>query len=315
MIIWVIGAGGLLGSEVIACARGRGDTVFACTPVPWADPGQTVETIRTDAFALRRRLSEPSHLNSRWGIVWAAGHATTSSSEEQTGRELETFRSSLRAINDVLSTTPGGTLVLASSAGGVYAGGSNPPFTSQSDEAPLGVYGRLKVAQERAAREILNPSIAVLITRIANLYGPGQDLSKLQGLISRLALTSVTKQPLTMFVPLDTLRDFITANDAAQRLIHWLDTDNQRLSVRVIASGQAVSLGYVINVLKDITRTATPIAYGIHASAVYQSADLRLTPDLDDTIKSLPLTPLPVGIKEVYDDILKRHQDGLCPVV
>jgi UDP-glucose 4-epimerase len=152
--------------------------------------------------------------------------------------------------------------------------------------------------------------MGVVIARIANLYGPGQDLSKLQGLISRLALTSVTKQPLTMFVPLDTLRDYITADDAAARLLHWISKSNGSVETRVIASGQATSLGYLINLMKDITRVATPIASGVHASAAYQSGDLRLVPDTDDDIGKMPLTPLPAGLKLVYQDILRRTQQG-----
>jgi UDP-glucose 4-epimerase len=186
----------------------------------------------------------------------------------------------------------------------VYAGSDNPPFSSKSEPVPLGGYGQLKLQQEIAARGLLDPSTNVLIARIANLYGPGQDLDKLQGLISRLALTSVTKEPLTMFVPLDTLRDYISADDAAARLLHWMSVDAESLTIRVIASGQATSLGYLINLMKDITRTATPIAYGLHASAAYQSADLRLHPDADATIKLMPLTPLPAGVKDVYAGVL-----------
>ena len=302
MIVWVVGAGGLLGSAVVRGARGRGDTVLESSNVPWSESSGTVNAIRADARQLLELVSsDPSR---EWGIIWAAGHATTASDERQFDSELATFRSCLEAINAELRDTRGGVFALASSAGGVYAGSDTPPFSSKSEPRPLGSYGRLKLQQETAARELLDPTIRVLIARIANLYGPGQDLSKLQGLISRLALTSVTKEPLTMFVPLDTLRDYITADDAAARLLHWMLVDDAPLSIRVIASGQATSLGYLINLMKDITRTATPVAYGMHASAVYQSADLRLLPDTDPIIEELPLTLLPAGVKDVYVDVL-----------
>jgi UDP-glucose 4-epimerase len=302
VIIWVVGAGGLLGSAVVRSAHERGDTVLASFNIPWSDSSGTVESIRADARKLADSISgEPEQ---RWGIVWAAGHATTASDEQQLNSELATFRSCLAAINTELRGKRGGVFALASSAGGVYAGSDNPPFSSKSEPVPLGGYGQLKLQQEIAARGLLDPSTNVLIARIANLYGPGQDLDKLQGLISRLALTSVTKEPLTMFVPLDTLRDYISADDAAARLLHWMSVDAESLTIRVIASGQATSLGYLINLMKDITRTATPIAYGLHASAAYQSADLRLHPDADATIKLMPLTPLPAGVKDVYAGVL-----------
>ena len=310
MIVWVIGAGGLLGSAVVRAARGRGDTVLISSNIPWSDSAGTVDSIRESARQLLEIISsDPSR---GWGIVWAAGHATTASDERQLDSELATFRSCLEAINVELRDTRGGVFALASSAGGVYAGSENPPFSSESEPCPLGGYGRLKVQQETAVKELLGPTIRVLIARIANLYGPGQDLSKLQGLISRLALTSVTKEPLTMFVPLDTLRDYMTADDAAARILHWMSVDNRPLTIRVVASGEATSLGYLINLMKDITHTATPIAYGLHASAAHQSHDLRLSPDNDEYTQSLSVTPLPAGIKDVYLDILQRCADGMC---
>ena len=310
MIVWVVGAGGLLGSGVVRCAREQGHVVLTSSGVPWSDPEGTVEAIRSDAQALRLAITSAREYAPQWGIVWAAGHATTASPETATDQELRTFQMTLHAISEELSAVPNGTFALASSAGGVYAGSQHPPFSSNSIPTPLGAYGRLKIAQEQAARDWLSGSIRVLIARIANVYGPGQDLGKLQGLISRLALTSVTKEPLTMFVPLDTMRDYITAHDAAQRLLHWLAVEHSQLSIRVIASGQATSLGYLINVMKDIMRVATPIAYGMHESATYQSADLRLLPDSDGVIRALPLTPLPAGVKAVYQDVLWHAMYG-----
>ena len=306
MIIWVIGAGGLLGSAVVRQAKKRSNTVITSSKVPWSNPEETIKKIRTDAASLRDQLASRVRPGTKWAIIWAAGHATTASSPEETDRELTTFEGCIHAINHELRTSPNGTFALASSAGAVYAGSADPPFSSSSPVQPLGPYGWLKARQETASRDFLDSAIDTVMVRIANLFGPGQDLSKLQGLISRLALSSVTREPLTMFVPLDTMRDYITADDAATRLLHWVDVNETRSSIRVVASGQATSLGYIINVMQDVTRVQLPIAYGLHASAAHQSSDLRLVPDRDELVDGLPLTPTAVGIKRVYDDVLWR---------
>lgn len=309
MIVWVIGAGGLLGSAVVRAAREQGDRLLVSSDIPWSDQAGTVDAIRSDAVAFKA-LIDLDEL-ACWSIIWAAGRATTASSEQETAGELATFRLCLDAINEELHGLQGGVFALASSAGGVYAGSSGPPFTSHSTPRPLGDYGRLKMRQERVAREKLGPAFNVLIARFANLYGPGQDIEKLQGLISQLALTSVIKRPLTMFVPLDTLRDYIFADDAAARLLHWVSNAREAFRVRVIASGQPTTLGYLLTLMKDISRTTVPIAYGLHASAAYQSQDLRLLPDTDATIESLGMTTLPAGLKTIHADMLQRSARGM----
>lgn len=315
MIIWVIGAGGLLGSAVVRQAKKRGDTAITSSKVPWPNPEETIKKIRTDAASLRDQLTNRVRPGTKWAIIWAAGHATTASSPEETDRELTTFEGCIHAINDELRTSPNGTFALASSAGAVYAGSADPPFSSSSPVQPLGPYGWLKVHQEEVSHNLFDSAIDTVMVRIANLYGPGQDLTKLQGLISRLALSSVKKEPLTMFVPLDTMRDYITADDAATRLLHWVDVNETRSSVRVVASGQATTLGYIINVMKDVTRVQLPIAYGLHKSAAYQSLDIRLVPDRDETVDAFPLTSSTVGIKNVYSDALWRamHEPHALP--
>lgn len=309
MILWVIGAGGLFGSAVVRAARADGWTLFASSPIPWSDPDTTVSVLTQDA----RRFSSSIQPGNHWAIVWAAGRATTSSTPEEADRELSVFTHSITAIRGQLAQHSGGSFLLASSAGGIYAGSSDPPFDSCTAPQPTGVYGHLKHFQEIRTEEILSGNMKVILARVANLYGPGQDLSKLQGLISRLALTAITKQTLTMFVPLDTLRDYIHVDDAAQLALHWLRESNSACLVRVIATGNPTSLGHIISQMKDITRTQIPVAYGLHPSAAAQAHDLRLTPDHTGCSLAFANTPLPAGMKAVFDDILLRHQeaDGL----
>lgn len=306
MIVWVIGAGGLFGSAVVRAAHSRGWMVFPGSAIPWREPDQSVAAIRSDA----QRFVQTLQPEQRWGIVWAAGHATTSSTAEETEVELSVFTRCATAISYELGAKHRGSFLLASSAGGIYAGSENPPFDSQSSPQPSGAYGRLKRDQEISAEQILASTMDVTIARLANLYGPGQDLGKLQGLISRLALAAITKQTLTMFVPLDTLRDFIHVDNAAQVSLEWLTDSSSACQVRVIATGHSTSLGFIINQMKDIARTRIPVAYGMHPSAGDQAHDLRLIPDSLNRASPVPITALPAGMKAVFDDILYRHQEA-----
>jgi UDP-glucose 4-epimerase len=225
----------------------------------------------------------------------------------------------LEALNSLCEAvqhkTPSGegSFFLSSSAGGVYAGSQNPPFSVDSEPVPLSPYGRLKLAQEELAQERFSGTCPVLIGRISNLYGPGQDLSKLQGLISALTRAAVTRKSINMFVSLDTIRDYIYADDAAGQILHVVhDAVRSRSGASnatlILASGQPVSLGYLINLVQDVTRVKVPVALGAHASSAVQSRDLRLTPTRGPWRDQTLSTPISAGVKTVFLDVLERVQ-------
>lgn len=302
MITWTIGAGGLLGRAITR----RTPHAFAAGPIAWEDPKLASTQLREAAGRFATAAGDDD-----WAVIWAAGNAATASTEQDAAVELATFT----ALVEAMRRQPPhgrGAFFLSSSAGGVYAGSSHPPFDASSRPVPLSPYGELKLAQEGAAREVLAGTCAVVLGRISNLYGPGQNLAKLQGLISRLALASVTKQPVNMFVSLDTMRDYIYSDDAAAVILHWVDQAMAQPQgdprIVVIGSGQAVSLGYLIHLVQDIARTRIPVAFGVHASAGAQARDLRLTPTTDAETTRLLATPLSAGVKLTYLDILERHQ-------
>ncbi|MFZ9358939.1 MAG: hypothetical protein ACO3BW_05545, partial [Ilumatobacteraceae bacterium] len=65
-----------------------------------------------------------------WTIYWCAGRGTLSSSPDQMHAENEMFKSLLQALESSLSAAKQkGTIFFASSAGAVYGGSKNPPFT------------------------------------------------------------------------------------------------------------------------------------------------------------------------------------------
>ncbi len=244
-------------------------------------------------------------------MVWAAGQATVSSSADDANAELATLRALLSALRTDLPRGPG-TFFLTSSAGGVYAGSAHPPFDDATVPAALSPYGELKLQQESIAREHLMGLCPVVIGRIGNLFGPGQNLAKLQGLISRLAIATATQQPLNIFVPLDTTRDYIYVDDAAEMIRYWID-DSIRAQpdsaiVRVIASGESVTIGQLISTMRLVTKRRVPTALGSHHSSSNQVRDLRLVPSTAEGLTIRQSTPLPVGMKSVYLDILRRLQ-------
>ena len=299
MQTWIIGAGGLLGSAL----QRHATSPFMGSTIPWHDAEATDEVLAQDLVRFNEVTQDV------WSIIWAAGSVTTSSAPADAERELQVFRAFTERLREHLP--PGnGSLFLASSAGGVYAGAQKPPFSSQSKPHPVGSYGELKLAQEQVACELLSNELPVVIGRFANLYGIGQRLDKTQGLISTLVRAAFTRETVNIFVPIDTLRDYIFTDDAAQVTLHWAEQAamHGESNVRVIASGEAHSVGSIIAIVGDVTRLRIPIALGNHPSSSLQAPDLRLIPDEDSRTGQLPRTSLPVGTKQVTIDLMTRIQ-------
>ena len=142
---------------------------------------------------------------------------------DSSGQALQLELAALGETLDALAAAPRGSdgaFFFASSAGGVYAGVGAPPYDESSPVRPLGAYGQAKLDAEALvtawSHRTGTPS---LIGRIANLYGPGQNLAKAQGLISQICRSHLTGQPVSIYVSLDTLRDYFFAPDCAGLIV------------------------------------------------------------------------------------------------
>jgi len=272
---------------------------FNASPVPWNDPYATGKALKQN---LDRFCADVG--DGEWAIIWAAGAATVATGQGPADVELSTFRTFVDAVS-AHAPAGAGRFLLASSAGGVYAGSTNPPFTAATTPVPLGIYGQLKLAQENHAIYVLRNTCPIVVARIANLYGPGQNLTKLQGLVSRLAWCAATQEPANIFVPLDTIRDYVYVDDAARSCLLSLGNAAQGSEVAVVASGRPVTVGQLIRTVQQVTKRHVPVGLGSHASARDQVLDLRLAPSVEIDQQ----TPLPVGVKNVFLDILRRLQE------
>lgn len=301
---WVIGARGLLGSAVTRQILERGGRLFSGPTVRWASPD--AETDLVDGII---RLVDNAGDND-WRIFWCAGVGVTGSSAESLATEVTRFEALLDAVAALpASVRHRGLLFVASSAGALYAGSHGAPFDELTPPAPLGAYGDAKLALETAAVQFSQVSgVPCLISRIANLYGPGQSLTKPQGLISHLCRAHVRRTPLSVYVPLDTLRDYIFVDDCASLIMDACarlaaDDEAGGHRLKVLASGRSVSVGALLGEFRRVVGRRPEIVMGSSAVSALQSRDLRMRsvvwPDLDQRA----MTNLADGIARTLQEI------------
>jgi len=304
MLTWVVGAGGLLGGAVSR----QSATTFAGSTVPWTDPAAAVTVLESD---LSRFFSLAGQ--SAWSVVWAAGTGVVASNPAELRSETRVMEGFATALRDLCP--PGnGAFFLASSAGGVYAGSDHPPFNEATSPHPLSSYGDAKLEQEDLAYQLLGDAVPVIVARLSNLYGPGQNLAKPQGLVSHLCLSAATRQALNLFVPMDTSRDYIYVDDAAKMIVAVVASVVQRQprrpDLRILASGRPTSVSSLLRTVQLVAHRPIRVALGHAPSSERHARDVRFRSNFSDEITRLAGTPLPVGVKRVYEHALAVVRDG-----
>lgn len=287
-LTWVVGSSGLLGGAVCRAARENGGQVLT-TRVPWSDPDAAVAALLEAAESLP---------DEGWRLAWCAGSGVVSSTEEHLAVECETLRRFL-ADWQPRARPADCAIFVASSAGGVYAGSAGAPFTEYTEPVPIAPYGHAKLKVEGLFDDFsVRTGVPLLIGRIANLYGPGQDLSKGQGLISLLCEAHLRHRPLSVYVPLDTRRDYLYVDDAAAMVVAGLGLLAERPGrhVRILASGRPATVAELLGELRRVSRRRPPMILGNSPVARFQVSDLRFTPVVWPELTRNVRTPLAVGI-------------------
>jgi len=267
--VWIVGRG-LLGYGIESRIRIQNPeaVIFETPRFSWSNPVKiSVEfSLSIAAFA------ESAKACGRYRIFWTAGRGMMSSSDDDMRKEAENLKEFLNILTaNVPINAVTGFLGFSSSAGGVYGGSTENVITEASAVAPNTAYGRGKIDQEALVKSAATPLRGVLIARISNLYGPGQSRTKKQGLLTHIARCMLVRKPIHIFVPFDTMRDYLHASDCA------IDFTNASTLVeagetvtKIFASEVPATIATIVGLFRRITRQAPLLVTGTTAlAAVY----------------------------------------------
>lgn len=313
-VTWVVGSGGLLGSAVCREVLARGRTLQR-ELIRWEDAAEARLDLRA---GIVRMLADAE---TDWNVAWCAGAAVIGSTEASLAQDLALIDGFFADLDELAtaagpSTLHRGAVFFASSAGGVYAGSATPPYSERTVPVTLSPYGAAKLAQEGVVEAFsARTGVPVLIGRISNLYGPGQNLAKAQGLVSHVCRAYWSGQPVSVYVPMDTLRDYLFVDDAAGMIVAGLGGIRDRTAtpavasrvvVKVMASQQATSIAALVGEFRRVLKRSTRVVFRASARTSAQALDLRLRsvewPELDRFVR----TPMPVGIRRTVDAVGKE---------
>jgi UDP-glucose 4-epimerase len=208
-----------------------------------------------------------------------------------------------------------GAIFLASSAGGVYAGAEAPPFTERAVPRPLAPYGVNKLRMEQTLQSfVTRVRVPSVIGRISNLYGPGQNLAKPQGLISQLARAHLLRQPLSLYVSPDTTRDYLYVRDCASMVLECLDAVRRSPSgdvlVKILAAERPTTIAALLAAFRRLVKRRLPIVLADSPNKRFQVRDLRLLSTVAPDLRRCARTTLPDGINATIEDLAGQLRQG-----
>ena len=310
MKVWVIGRGGLLGNGVEKQFR-FGDIYSPTEKLVWSESAQLQSQIAENCRQFSQVVSD-----SQWTIFWCAGKGTLSSTTEQMSEETRNFQEFLKSVeqNFALKRLQNGLIFYASSAGGVYAGSENQPFTENTTPKPTTAYGVAKLNQEDLLREFSDRlGVRIVVGRISNLYGANQDFSKNQGLISTICYSILRRQPINLFVPLETSRNYVYVADASRIIVDAVkialaDTGSNNKFIKLVVADENLTVGNIISIAKTVFRVRPLITASSNAKINKQPRSINFKSVALVDADSFCKTRISVGLKRVMADL---HTDIL----
>jgi UDP-glucose 4-epimerase len=273
---WILGSGGMLGSAIHRQLELQDVTVYRYYErFDW----KKIERLRVQFhLALTEFTSRLTSKNDRWEIYWAAGVGAMNSNTVDLESETIALEEFLALIKKkLIPLNFSGLVGFASSAGALYSSCSDFEITELSTITSQTHYAKAKLRQEQMLISFISEltSVKLLLARFSTLYGPGQSSSKQQGLISHIARCALRHKPIEIFVPLDTLRDYMFSDDAALAFINSLRVlriDECKYRIQIIASERSITISQIILTFNQLMQKHLRLIFSRnHLSSLYIS--------------------------------------------
>lgn len=146
----------------------------------------------------------------------------------------------------------GTRIIYLSSGGTVYGNQTKLPISENALPHPINHYGNLKLCIENTMLTFaFQNKVDVVIARISNPYGPGQDYTKGVGFIDAAIKSALGGKPIEVWGDGSVVRDYIYIADVCEMLAILAEKPNLSGTVINISSGVGTSLNDILRILKE----------------------------------------------------------------
>ena len=191
-------------------------------------------------------------------------------------------------------------MIFFSSGGTVYGNQKVQPITEEAVPVPINHYGNLKLCIENTMRTFnFQMKKNMLIARISNPYGPGQDYHKGVGFIDAAIKHTIAGETIEIWGDGNVVRDYIYIDDLC-RMLYALIEYHGDIEVFNLSSNTGVSQNDIVDILKQID-PAVKVAYKPGRSV--DAKKIILDNSRIRSICDFEMVSIEEGIKRYYDYI------------
>lgn len=194
-------------------------------------------------------------------------------------------------------------LVFLSSGGTVYGKQKIQPIKEDAVAMPINHYGNVKLCIENTIRVFdIQANSKMIIARISNPYGPGQDFTKGVGFIDAVIKRAINNEIVEVWGDGGIVRDYIYIDDVCEMLCSLSDYDGQEVIFN-ISSGIGTTQNEIIAIVRDIVGEINVVYKDARSVDVPK---LVLDNEKIRTIIDLDQIALAAGIKKYYDYLTRK---------
>lgn len=151
-------------------------------------------------------------------------------------------------------------MVFASSGGTVYGPLTQVPVPEDHPTRPITAYGISKLAGEHYVRFFDARGVSTVSLRVANPYGPGQNISKAQGALTTFCHHAAFGLPIEIWGDGSVVRDFVHVDDVARAFALAADAPVRGTEINV-GSGRGASLNELLDLIRAVTGRDPDVTY------------------------------------------------------
>lgn len=194
-------------------------------------------------------------------------------------------------------------VIFLSSGGTVYGVQDSQPIKENALANPINHYGTVKLCIESVMRTFNKQSNSnMIIARISNPYGPGQDFNKGVGFIDAALKKTLQNEFIEIWGDGTVIRDYIYIDDVCEMIESLIKYEGKE-DIFNVSSNEGISLNDIVIELKEL---------GLEPKVIYkESRSVDVQKVILDNSKILSIHPLKIrsfkeGIEKYYQYLKKE---------